>query len=188
MGKVRDYDESMLYGQSKAKARVSLKKDRNFPSWVPITTTGCSVTTGVTAVSVVRGGNNFQYFRSAGFSFRSDIRRVRWSSLPAAPFTRHSAVQYVPGRFSATSFFLHYVIEFRDHVTGSAILLDFGIFVGSLLVMLRSLDSTTHYFIRRATLHISILYTSVLQLLQLPKRLSPSLRDVWLCVCVRMYL
>jgi len=169
----------------KGKGTSVAKKDlRNPPSWVPIPTTGCLVTSGVTAVSVVRGGNNFQYFRSVGFSFRSDIRRICCSSLPAAPF----AQQYVPDRFSATSFFLHYVIEFRDHVTGSAILLDFDIFVGSLLVMLRSLDSTTHYFIRRATLHIiSISYSSVL-LLQLPKRLSPSLRDVWLCVCVRIYL
>lgn len=164
--------------------RVAKKDLRNPPSWVQIPTTGWLVTSGVTAVSVVCGGNNFQYFRSAGFSFRSDLRRICCSSLPAAPF----AQRYVPDRFSATSFFLHYVIEFRDHVTGSAILLDFGIFVGSLLVMLRSLDSTTHYFVRRATLHIiSISYTSVL-LLQLPKRLSPSLRDVWLCVCVRMYL
>jgi len=51
----------------------------------------CLETSGVTAVSVVRGGNNFQYFRSAGFSFRSDIR---CSSLPvpAAPFRVRSTV------------------------------------------------------------------------------------------------
>jgi len=60
-----------------------------------VLSTGWLVTSGVTAVSVVRGGNNFQYFRSAGFSFRSDIclahcslQAVALCPLPRSEFVR----------------------------------------------------------------------------------------------------